>query len=124
MIDYKKFVENSRKWLANYIKANRLQSLVIGVSGGIDSTVSCAIASPVCKELGISLIGRSLPTTTNKPDENSAARLVGQAFCTDFKEVNISAECQKLIYELELNEGNMSRLQEGNIKTVVLWILI
>ena len=124
MIDYKKFVENSRKWLANYIKTNRLQSLVIGVSGGIDSTVSCAIASPVCKELGISLIGRSLPTTTNKPDENSAARLVGEAFCTDFKEVNISAECQKLIYELELNEGDMSRLQEGNIKARVRMIYL
>ena len=124
MIDYKKFVENSRKWLANYIKTNHLQSLVIGVSGGIDSTVSCAIASPVCKELSISLIGRSLPTTTNKPDENSAARLVGQAFCTDFKEVNISAECQKLIYELELNEGSMSRLQEGNIKARVRMIYL
>lgn len=124
MIDYKKFVENSRKWLANYIKANRLQSLIIGVSGGIDSTVSCAIASSVCKELGISLIGRSLPTTTNKPDENSAAKLVGEAFCTDFKEVNISAECQKLIYELELNEGSMSRLQEGNIKARVRMIYL
>ena len=124
MIDYKKFVENSRKWLADYIKANRLQSLVIGVSGGIDSTVSCAIASPVCRELGISLIGRNLPTTTNKPDENSAARLVGEAFCTDFKEVNISAECQKLIYELELNEGDMSRLQEGNIKARVRMIYL
>jgi NAD+ synthetase len=124
MIDYKKFVENSRKWLTNYIKANHLQSLVIGVSGGIDSTVSCAIASPVCKELGIPLIGRSLPTTTNKPDENSAAKLVGRAFCTDFKEVNISAECQKLIYELELNEGDMSRLQEGNIKARVRMIYL
>ena len=39
MIDYEKFVENSRKWLSNYIKNNRLQSLIIGISGGIDSTV-------------------------------------------------------------------------------------
>ena len=124
MIDYKKFIENSRKWLANYIKANHLQSLVIGVSGGIDSTVSCAIIFPVCKELNIPLIGRSLPTTTNMPDENNVARLVGEAFCTDFKEVNISAECQKLIYELELNEGDMSRLQEGNIKARVRMIYL
>lgn len=124
MIDYSKFVENSRKWLSNYIKNNRLQSLVIGISGGIDSTVSCAISYPVCKELSISLIGRSLPTTTNKPDENNAAKLVGKAFCTDFKEVNISAECQKLIYELELNEGDMSRLQEGNIKARVRMIYL
>ena len=124
MIDYEKFINNSRKWLSNYIKDNRLQSLVIGISGGIDSTVSCAISYPVCKELGIPLIGRSLPTTTNKPDENNAARLVGKAFCTDFKEVNISAECQKLIYELELNEGAMSRLQEGNIKARVRMIYL
>ena len=124
MIDYKKFVENSRKWLSRYIKDNHLQSLVIGISGGIDSTVSCAIAYPVCYDLGIPLIGRSLPTTTNMPDENNTARLVGEAFCTDFKEVNISAECQKLIYELELNEGDMSRLQEGNIKARVRMIYL
>ena len=124
MIDYKKFVENSRKWLSNYIKNNRLQSLVIGISGGIDSTVSCAISYPVCYDLEIPLIGRSLPTTTNKADENNTAQLVGKAFCTDFKEVNISAECQKLIYELELNEGDMSRLQEGNIKARVRMIYL
>ena len=124
MIDYSKFVENSRKWLSQYIKDNHLQSIVIGVSGGIDSTISCVIASPVCKELEISLIGRSLPTTTNKADENNTAQLVGKAFCTDFKEVNISAECQKLIYELELNEGDMSRLQEGNIKARVRMIYL
>ena len=124
MINYKKFVENSRKWLSQYIQDNHLQSLVIGVSGGIDSTVSCAIIFPVCKELNIPLIGRSLPTTTNKPDENNTAQLIGEAFCTDFKEVNISAECQKLIYELELNEGDMSRLQEGNIKARVRMIYL
>ena len=124
MINYQKFVENSRKWLSQYIQDNHLQSLVIGVSGGIDSTVSCAIASPVCKELEISLIGRSLPTTTNKADENNTAQLVGKTFCTDFKEVNISAECQKLIYELELNEGTMNPLQEGNIKARVRMIYL
>lgn len=85
MIDYEKFVENSRKWLSNYIKNNRLQSLIIGISGGIDSTVSCAISYPVCYDLGISLIGRSLPTTTNKADENNAAKLVGKAFAQILK---------------------------------------
>ena len=77
MIDYKKFVENSRKWLSNYIKDNHLQSLIVGCSGGIDSTVSCAIAFPVCKELNIPLIGRSLPTGTNKQIECDVADLVG-----------------------------------------------
>ena len=71
MIDYKKFVENSRKWLKEYISNNHLQSIIIGVSGGIDSTVSCAIAAPVCEKLNIPLIGRSLPCHSNNPEEIS-----------------------------------------------------
>ena len=116
MIDYKKFVENSRKWLEDYITSNHLQSLVIGVSGGIDSTVSCAIASPVCKKLNISFIGRSLPCHSNNPEEINSADLVGQAFCTDFKEVAIERMYAKVADEMELNEGKMTQLQLGNIK--------
>ena len=124
VIDYKKFVENSRKWLEDYINSNHLQSLVIGISGGIDSTVSCAIASPVCKKLNIPLIGRSLPSESNAPQENNSAQLVGEAFCNDFKIVSISntfKSVHKLCYEGEcLNHSkvinNISNLQDGNIK--------
>ena len=116
MIDYEKFINNSRKWLSNYIKDNRLQSLVIGISGGIDSTVSCAISYPVCKELDIPLIGRSLPTKTNKSDENDVANLVGNAFCTDYKTVSIENSLNFIYADLSLNEGPITRLQEGNIK--------
>lgn len=116
MIDYKKFVENSRKWLSQYIRDNHLQSIIIGVSGGIDSTVSCAIASPVCKELNIPLIGRSLPCHSNNPEENNSAYLVGKAFCTDFKEVNLNSEYLNQKRFLELNEGKLTPLQLGNIK--------
>ena len=116
MIDYEKFVENSRKWLAKYIEDNHLQSIIIGVSGGIDSTVSCAISYPVCKDLGIPLIGRSLPCNTNKKDENDTAILVGKSFCTDFKIVSIEPMYRVIDNELELNEGILNPLQQGNIK--------
>ena len=116
MIDYKKFVENSRKWLEDYITSNHLQSLVIGVSGGIDSTISCAIASPVCEKLNISFIGRSLPCHSNNPEEINSADLVGQAFCTNFKKVAIERMYAKIADEMELNEGKMTPLQLGNVK--------
>ena len=116
MINYNKFVENSRKWLKNYIQTNHLQSLVIGVSGGIDSTVSCAISASVCDELNIPLIGRSLPCNTNKKDENDTAILVGKSFCTDFKVVSIEPMYRVIDNELELNEGILNPLQQGNIK--------
>ena len=115
-MNYKKFVENSRKWLKRYISDNHLQSLIIGVSGGIDSTVSCAIASPICKELNIPLIGRSLPCHSNNPEEINSAQLVGEAFCNDFKEVAIERMYAKVADELELNEGKLTLLQLGNIK--------
>ncbi len=116
MIDYSKFLQNSREWLCNYIKDNHLQSLIIGVSGGIDSTVTCAIVSPVCQEMCIPLIGRSLPAHSNNPEEINTATLVGQAFCDDFKEVPIERMFGIVADELELNEGKMTPLQLGNIK--------
>jgi NAD+ synthetase len=116
MIDYKKFVENSRKWLSRYIKDNHLQSLVIGVSGGIDSTVSCAIAYPICKELNIPLIGRSLPTGTNKQIECDVADLVGKAFCTDYKVVALDRTYFSIVRKFEENEGFINNIQSGNIK--------
>lgn len=116
MIDYNKFVKNSRKWLEDYITSNHLQSIVCGVSGGIDSTVSLAIASPVCERLGVQLIGRSLPAHSNNPDEINSAQLVGEAFCTDFKEVAIERMYARVADELELNEGKLTPLQLGNVK--------
>lgn len=115
MIDYKKFVENSRKWLSNYIRDNHLQSLVIGVSGGIDSTVSCAISYSVCKELNIPLIGRSLPTVSNYDIEIDVADLVGNAFCDNYAKKSIEADYIQLLGSLE-REGEVSKLQRGNIK--------
>ena len=116
MIDYKKFVENSINYLTSYIEKNRLQSLVLGISGGIDSTVVAALASVACKKTGAKLVGRSLPAHTNNPDEINTATLVGQAFCDDFKEVAIEKIYAKVADEFELNEGKMSTLQLGNIK--------
>ena len=116
MTDYKKFIENSRKWLAKYIEDNHLQSIIIGISGGIDSTISCVIAYPVCKKLGISLIGSSLPTFTNKEDETNVANLVGNAFCNDYKEVNLEAIYKEFNNLLFTEESKLSNLQRGNIK--------
>jgi len=115
-MDYKLFTEKSINYLASYIEINRLQSLVLGISGGIDSTVVAAIASISCKKTGAKLIGRSLPAHTNNPDEINTATLVGQAFCDDFKEVAIEKIYAKVAYEFELNEGKMTPLQLGNIK--------
>jgi len=115
-MDYKKFTEKSINYLISYIEKYKLQSLVLGISGGIDSTVVAALASKACKNTGAKLIGRSLPAHTNNPEEINTATLVGQAFCDNFKEVAIERIYAKVADEFELNEGRMTPLQLGNIK--------
>jgi NH3-dependent NAD+ synthetase len=61
----------------------------------------------VCAELKIPLIGRSLPITTNKPDELERARLCGEAFCTDFKEIDLGPCFEDMERHLASTEGIM-----------------
>lgn len=79
---------------AKYITKNNLKAMVLGISGGIDSTVVAAICHEVSKKTGIPLIGRSLPIK-NKNDEFDVSKLVGEAFCDDFGVVN----CETMYYE-------------------------
>ncbi len=88
--DFNKVVENIRTELENYILSNGLQSLVLGISGGIDSALTAAIAYPVCKKLDIPLFGRSITIETNKIDEQERARAIGRTYVTDFKDVDLT----------------------------------
>lgn len=122
-----KTVENIRRELGNYL-ANypNLKSLVIGVSGGIDSTVCCAIARPVCDEHGVKLIGRSMPIITNEKEEIDRARLTGKAFCHDFEELVLDDVFlfirTKILEQNGIDEfateadENRAKIRMGNVK--------
>ena len=62
---------------AEYVTENNLKAMVLGISGGIDSTVVAAICHEVSKKTGIPLIGRSLPIK-NKSDEFATSVHVGK----------------------------------------------
>lgn len=81
-LDYGKVFKVLVKETANYVKVNNLKAMVLGISGGIDSTVVAAICHEVSKQTTIPLIGRSLPIK-NKSDEFDVSKLVGEAFCSD-----------------------------------------
>jgi len=60
-----KAITNIRTKIRNYVKESGLKSLVIGISGGLDSAVVAAI----CQEefTGVPLIGVSIPiSNTNE----------------------------------------------------------
>ncbi len=120
--DYNNIIYNIQAELTEYLKKSGLKSLVLGISGGIDSAVSAALAYPVCKKLGVKLIGRSITIITNKPDEIARAKLIGQYFTTNFREVDLSdgfQQLEKLIVE-DIEQQDRAdkefKIRLGNVK--------
>ena len=121
--DYSKVFSTLVKRTEDYICSNNLKCMVLGISGGIDSTVVAAICHEVSEKTGIPLIGRSLPTKHNKEGETTTADLVGKAFCTNYQEVSIDQTYKTLSndlygYEcaLDFDEPQPTALTNGNIQ--------
>ena len=120
-LNYKKTVENLRRLVKDYIIKSNLNSLVLGISGGIDSALVAVLVKPVCDDLNIPLIGRSITIGSNSPEEIKRAKDVGESFCTDFKEVDLTQqfETMKSLDGMEQNEDFESikyKIRMGNIK--------
>jgi len=113
-------VKNIQKELKDYIIKYDIKSLVIGVSGGIDSALCCALARPVCDELDIPLIGRSLPIESNKQDEIERAKLVGESFCHDFLEdqslIHSYYQLTDDLHDCVEWDSKADKIRRGNIK--------
>ncbi|MBU0764231.1 MAG: NAD(+) synthase [Bacteroidetes bacterium] len=125
----KSATENIRKELENYIGKYSIKSLVLGLSGGIDSTLCAVLARPVCTKLGVPLIGRSITIETNKPDEIQRSIAAGASFCTDFREVDLTAlykSAASAIEELPLEDmtEKNTRIRFGNIKARIRMIYL
>jgi len=119
MINYSITVNKIREHLKEYLVKTKLKSLVIGVSGGIDSALVIALVEPVCKDLGVKLIGRSITIESNKADEIDRAKMMGD-FCTDFAEINLT-EKYLIMKEIDDMEGEAEdniayKIRMGNIK--------
>jgi NH3-dependent NAD+ synthetase len=89
--NYEEVFNTLVKETSKYIINNNIKAMILGISGGIDSTVCAAICHEVSKQTGVPLIGRSLPTKNNKEEENKAAKLVGTSFCNEYAERSIEA---------------------------------
>ena len=114
--DYSKVFNHLIKQTSDYICNNNLKCMVLGISGGIDSTVVAAICHEVSKRTGIPLIGRSLPTKHNKENEITTANLVGNAFCSNYKEVPIMYPYSSFLEFLDAAGDTTTKLSEGNIQ--------
>ena len=99
--------------IKSYVDKNHLKVVVLGLSGGIDSTVVAAL----CKAGNIPLIGVSLPCSTNADVENDAAQAAGAEFCDTFKVVNLQEPYEVMEkFCTEVSGKEKSAISQGNIK--------
>lgn len=113
--DYLKVFETMVEETQKYIIENGLKVMILGISGGIDSTVCAAICHEVSKRTGIPLIGRSLPSQHNKEGETSTADLVGKAFCNDYKIVPLDY-IDTSMWCVRKEDFKQNKLANGNIQ--------
>jgi nicotinamide-nucleotide amidase len=101
--------------------------MVLGISGGIDSTVSAAICHEVSKRTGIPFYGVSLMCSTNEDDEVTTADLVGVEYCDYYMKYNmqdiyehVEQYTRNIVEDINHVNGRVicshSPLSDGNIK--------
>lgn len=112
-----KLAKRIRATMADYLEKSKLQSLVLGISGGIDSALCAALLKPVCEQFNIPLVGRSITIETNKEDEIARSIAVGEAFCHDFQHLDLTETFyanKKLL--VDYDDSQLSKLRQGNMK--------
>ena len=83
-MDYQKVFETMVQETKKYLENNNVWAMILGISGGIDSTVTAAICHEVEKlNPELKFYGVSLPCSSNKETENESAEYCMQAFCKD-----------------------------------------
>lgn len=122
-INYAEYFEEKVTALTNYVKKYNLEALILGISGGIDSTVCAAICHEVTKRVPVKFIGRSLPIR-NKYEEVSTSDLVGNAFCTDYKKSSILSVVYEpyllpLIIGEEEDLGDSWKVSDSKLQTPI-----
>ncbi|MBQ3731467.1 MAG: NAD(+) synthase, partial [Muribaculaceae bacterium] len=116
-MDYKRVYETMVNETAKYLINNRLKTMVLGLSGGLDSTVTAAICHEVVKshpEQEFKFIGVSLPCTSNSVEENDSASQAMHAFCTECWVENLQAQylllkatCEQRYPSTPISQGNI-----------------
>lgn len=112
------------KQTGEYCVTYNIKSLVLGLSGGLDSTVCAAIGKAVFDGYGVKLIGISLPCKTNTTKENDIARITGKAFCNEYKCINIDTLYGASKYLCDTYEGESTQISQGNLKARIRMMML
>lgn len=114
-------VGRMRRFITDYVYQNKLKSLVVGVSGGLDSAVVAALCQE--KYTSVPLIGLHIPMNSlNEYKEQSG--WVGANYCSVYDDLHyLDRDAPKIIDDVIFGNENVScpsdekrDIRQGNIK--------
>ena len=83
-MDYQKVFETMIQETQKYLEDHNLFAMILGISGGLDSTVTAAICHEVEKRNPeLKFYGINLPCTSNSGEERDSATACMKAFCKE-----------------------------------------
>lgn len=117
-MNYEKVFEHVVNETQKYLENNHLHSMIIGISGGLDSTVTAAICHEVEKRNpNLKFYGVSLPCSSNTTDENNSAMLCMMAFCNKHHHWIENLQKEYLLMKATCSQDHdITRIGQGNIK--------
>lgn len=126
--DFETMYNNIVQRSYQYFTINHIKTLVLGISGGVDS----ALVAALMKEIKIPLIGVCIPMDGNTTAEINRARAVTKAFCDAESETILAAaqiegmnDCANILIKLLVGDDcsgetksakEVMNIRKGNIK--------
>jgi len=112
--DYKTAITKLHDSLRDYINSNKLKSLILGISGGVNSTVSACICSKICKELDIPLIG--VYVIMDGSEDITLVNGAGATFCDELKKINLTTEYTSYTKHMDTSKSDeLANIKNGLI---------
>lgn len=117
-MDYGQVFEKLVSETQRYLEDNKLSAMVLGISGGLDSTVTAAICNEVeMRNPNLKFYGVSLPCSSNKIDENLSSMLTMKAFCNPYQYwVQHIDETYNAMFKMCNYKVGTTTIGQGNIK--------
>lgn len=120
--NYDRVFANICKGMYEYIKKYQIKSLVLGLSGGLDSTVCAALCDFVVRDFNVTnngykikLIGIGLPCNTNTKEETDNEQLAS-SFCDNYYHYNLQSLYENALKSCESTMPSSTNISKGNIK--------
>ena len=118
-MNYAKVFETMVSETQSYLEKNNLFAMILGISGGIDSTVTAAICSEIERRNPeeFKFYGVSLPCTSNSGEERDSATACMKAFCKEGQYWTENLQKEFMLMKATCSQRHLpTTIGQGNIK--------